>query len=349
MCGHPIPVSDVLTGQIRSEIEARLKLDEEKRIKAAAAAAEARARERSDQEVILLREQLAEQQRKVREAQAAELALRREKAALEERQRELDLEVARRLDTEKRALEETIRSTVSEELALKMKEKDKLIEDLKKHLAEAKRRSEQGSQELQGEVLELDLQAELERRFPHDVVTPVPKGMRGADLVHLVRDCALRPCGTIVWEAKNTRHWQLAWLDKLKEDQRAIGANLAGLVSVALPPDLGEFRQVEGVWVASLRVWPVLALALREQLVRVADAKRARGVAGENGASLLLPRGRPVPRPRSGDRGGVQRTAGPARAGAARDGAALARARKADRARASPHRWHVRRGAWHRR
>ena len=274
-CGHPIPLTDALTGQIRHDIKARLKLDEEKHIKAAVAAAESRVRDQTGQDLKLLREQLAEQQRKTRTAQDAELVLRKDKAALEERQRELDLEVARKVDAEKQRLEESIRRTVGEEQSLKVKEKDKQIDDLKKLLDEAKRKSEQGSQELQGEVLELDIQAMLQQHFPHDVINPVPKGTRGADLVQEVRNGALRPCGSIVWETKNTKRWQAAWLDKLKEDQRAVGANLAVLVSVALPAEFGEFGQIDGIWIASLRAWPALATALREQLIQVAFAHAA--------------------------------------------------------------------------
>jgi hypothetical protein len=146
---------------------------------------------------------------------------------------------------------------------------------LRRSLDEAKRKSEQGSQERQGEVLEIDVEAELTRRFPHDVITPVRKGARGADIVHEVRDQALRLCGTVVWEIKNARHWQPNWLDKLKEDQRAIRANLAVIVSTALPEGIVEFGRIDGVWVAGLRAWPALASALREQLIQVAFAHAA--------------------------------------------------------------------------
>jgi hypothetical protein len=124
-------------------------------------------------------------------------------------------------------------------------------------------------------VLELDVEAELARHFPHDVVLAVAKGARGADVVHEVRDQTMRACGTIVWETKNTRHWHAGWLDKLKEDQRAIGANLAVIVSTALPEEIVEFGRIDGVWVAGLRAWPSLALALREQLIEVAFAHAA--------------------------------------------------------------------------
>ena len=247
----------------------------EVRIKAAAAQAEARAREQSGKELALLQEQLAEQQQKAQTAQEAELSLRKEKTLLDERARELDLEVARRLDIEKQCLEESIRKNVGEEQSLKLREKEKQIDDLRKALEEARRKSEQGSQELQGEVLELDIQVALERKFPQDSIRPVPKGARGADLIQEVRNGFLQTCGTILWETKNTKHWSPAWVAKLKEDQRAVGASLAVLVSVALPEEIAEFGQIDGVWVAGLRAWPALATVLREQIIQVAFAHAA--------------------------------------------------------------------------
>ena len=266
-CATEIPLSEALQEQFRHENEARLA--------ALAGRAEQRAREGYALERQLLEGQLVEERRKRAVAQQAELELRKEKGALEDRARELDLEVARRVDSEKQSLEEALRRGFAEQQELKLKEKDKLIDDLRQSLDEAKRKSEQGSQQRQGEVLELDVEAELARRFPQDLVAPVAKGARGADLIHQVRDAALRACGTIVWETKNTRHWHPGWLDKLKEDQRAIGANLAVIVSTALPDGIVEFGHIDGVWVAGLRAWPALAVALREQLIQVAFAHAA--------------------------------------------------------------------------
>jgi hypothetical protein len=264
-----------LAERVRDEVEQALRKETDERVEAAAAQAEARARATSDIEMKLLKEQLGEQSRKAQAAQQAELVLRKEKAVLEERSRELDLEVARKVDAEKQRLEEAIRKAATEEQALKLKEKEKQIDDLRKALDDAKRRSEQGSQELQGEVLELDIQAALERQFPQDAIRPVPKGARGADLIHEVRNHIMQPCGSIVWETKNTKNWSPGWIDKLKEDQRAVGGNLAVLVSAVLPNTVQEFGLVEGVWIASLRAWPALAVALREQLVQVAFAHAA--------------------------------------------------------------------------
>ena len=266
-CGTEIALSEALQEQFRHENEARLE--------ALAGQIEQRAREGFAQERRFLEGQLAEERAKREIAQQAELGLRKDRSALEERARELDLEVARRVDGERQGWEEGIRRGFAEQHELKLKEKDKLIDDLRRSLEEARRKSEQGSQERQGEVLEIDVQAELERRFPHDQIAPVPKGMRGADLVHEVRDASMRSSGTLVWEIKNTRHWQPGWLDKLKQDQREIGANLAVIVSTALPDGVVEFGRIDGVWVAGLRAWPALALALREQLIQVAFARAA--------------------------------------------------------------------------
>lgn len=274
-CGATVPLTEALVAQVRTTVETDVKRQFEAQLQSAIKQAESRAKEQSAQDVKLLREQLAEQERKTREAQAAELALRKEKAALEARARELDLEVARKVDAEKQKLEEQIRKLAADEQALKLKEKDKQIEDLKALLEEARRKSEQGSQERQGEVLELDLETVLTRTFPQDEIRPVPKGMKGADVIQTVRDGSLRPCGTIIWETKNTKGWSPGWLVKLKDDQRTVGASVAVLVSVTLPNDVRTFALVDGVWVTSLSCYLPLAVALREQLLRVAFAQAA--------------------------------------------------------------------------
>lgn len=261
--------------QIRAELEKTLRKEQAEHIAKATTAAEHRAREQSERQLTALQADLEAQREKARRAQTAELALRKEKSALEERARSLDLEVARKLDEEKRKLEDSLRKSLSEAQDLKLKEKEKQIRDLRDALEDAKRRSELGSQELQGEVLELDIQAALERQFPADQIEPVPKGVRGADIVQRVRNERLEDCGTIVWETKNTKAWSDAWTDKLKQDQRAIGGATAAIVSVALPKEIESFGRLDGVWVANPRVWPALAVALREQLIQVAQARAA--------------------------------------------------------------------------
>jgi hypothetical protein len=261
--------------RIRADLEEGFRKAQAEQMAKAAAAAEARVREQSALELAELKTDLAAQRDKALKAEQAELALRKEKTLLEERARNLDLEVARKLDAEKHAFETELRKALAEQQDLKLKEKEKQINDLRQALEDAKRRSELGSQELQGEVLELDIQAALERQFPADRIEPVPKGMRGADIIQRVRNERLEDCGAVIWETKNTKLWQPAWLDKLKQDQRSVGAATAVLVSVALPEGIEGFGRIDGIWVASLKNWPPLAVALREQLIQVAQARAA--------------------------------------------------------------------------
>jgi len=267
--------------RIRAEVEGRLRQEAAEAIAKAAAAAEAKALEQGARQLSHLQEELAAQREKARIAQEAELVLRKDKAALEERARELDLEVARKLDAAKGELETAIRKAAAEEQELKLKEKEKTINDLRAALEDAKRRSELGSQELQGEVLELDIQAALERQFPADRIAPVLKGARGADIQQWVRNDRLEDCGLILWETKNAKNWSPAWIDKLKQDQRAAGAAAAVLVAVALPDGMEGFGRLDGIWVAGLKLWPALAVALREQLIAVSYARAATAGKGE--------------------------------------------------------------------
>ena len=204
------------------------------------------------------------------EARTRELALLKEKAELEDKRKNMELDYQRKLLEERQQLEK-----YSNEADLKLKERDKQIEDLRKSLAEAKRKSEQGSMETQGEALELDLETNLNSHFPHDEIAPVPKGIRGADVVQTVNNQSMVGCGSIVWETKNTKAWNGAWVDKLKDDQRAIGANIAVLVSTELPEGIKTFGQVDGAWVTSVAAYIPLAMALRQQLIQVAFARSA--------------------------------------------------------------------------
>jgi hypothetical protein len=267
--------------QVRTELEAAMREEQTAQLAKDKAAMEAKLREQSALELAQLQADLNAQREKARVAQAAELAVRQEKSALEERAQQLDLEIARKVDTEKQKLELHLRETFAKAQDLKLKEKEKQISDLREALDDAKRRSELGSQELQGEVLELDIQAELERQFPADQIAPVPKGMRGADIIHQVSNDRFQVCGTIVWESKNTKGWQANWIDKLKQDQRNVGASAAVIVSVALPNEIQGFGRIEGVWVCNLQLWPALAMALREQLIQVSQAQAALAGKGE--------------------------------------------------------------------
>jgi len=214
-CGHEFAASEALSHRVRAEVEAHLSADYDKRFKSAVREAEARAGNALRLELKDLRAQLGEHHRKAQEAEQQELALRKRARELEEKQKKLDLELERRLEQERKTIEKRLHEQLDEFQALKLKEKEQQIEELRNALEALRRKSQQGSQERQGEVLELDVEAALNEQFPCDEIRPVPKGMRGADLVQEVRNVAGQPCGAILWETKNTRHFQAAWIDAL--------------------------------------------------------------------------------------------------------------------------------------
>ncbi|MEW5977195.1 MAG: DUF2130 domain-containing protein [Acidobacteriota bacterium] len=285
-CHHRFGVSEALATQVRADLEARLQAEYDQRLNQAVRQAEARSREALALEIQDLQSQLIERQHQLQQAEEQELAFRKKTRELEEKQQKLDLEIERRLELERRDIERRLREQIDQVQALKIKEKEQQIEDLRRALEEATRKTQTGSQERQGEVLELDIEAALNEHFPQDDIRPVPKGMRGADLIQEVRNRSGQSCGTILWETKNTRHFQPSWIDKLKQDQRAAGAALAVIVSAVLPEGLREFGRIDGVWIASLAAWPVLATALREQLIQVAFARAASE--GKRGKMELL-------------------------------------------------------------
>lgn len=226
-------------------------------------------------ELADLRADAAEKTKKLKEAQDAELKLRKEKRDLEEAKRNLQLEVTRTLDRERERIREEASRAALEEHRLKDAEKDKKLQDIQRANEELRRKLEQGSQQTQGEVLELQLEEMLRAAFPMDDIEPVPKGMRGADVIQNVRAKSGALSGSIIWESKRTKAWSDGWISKLKDDQRTARAELSVIVTEVLPKDLDGFGVREGIWIVHPRFVLGLATALRVTLSEVAFAKRA--------------------------------------------------------------------------
>jgi hypothetical protein len=162
-----------------------------------------------------------------------------------------------------------------ESLKLKVAEKEQQISSMQRQIDELKRKAEQGSQQLQGEVLELELEAALRAHFPVDRIEPVGKGEFGGDVLQGVVSPVGQACGALLWETKRTKNWADGWLAKLRADQRAAGAEFAILVSNALPKEVDTFGYVDGIWVTDFRFVVPLAVALRQSLVEIASARQA--------------------------------------------------------------------------
>jgi hypothetical protein len=303
-CGEAIPISEAIHHQIaertRQEFQAealeakRLIAARERELDERAAAfdqtisdrltaeradlskeIEAQLRSGLSTEIADLKRQADERSERLAQAQAIELELRTEKRNLEEREKARDLEMARKLDEERVRLQLEISTRLEEEHARQVAEKDKRLSDAMKANDELRRKLQQGSQQLQGEVLELALEDLISQTFPSDLVQPVPKGINGADIIQRVQNLNGDLAGSIIWESKRTKAWSDGWIQKIKDDQRLAKAEIAIMVSDALPKDCSHFKQINGIWVTHPRCAIHLAGALRLLLLEVASAKRA--------------------------------------------------------------------------
>lgn len=187
----------------------------------------------------------------------------------------MQLEIERKLDAERKAIRESAQKDIAEEHRLKEAEKEQQLTAMRKQIDDLKRKAEQGSQQTQGEVLELELETLLGARFPTDTIEPVPKGVHGGDVLQCVHDGNGTACGAIIWESKRTKAWSDGWLPKLRDDQREAKAELAAILSVALPANISTFALVDGVWVTSGACVVGLATALRTSLIEANAIKQA--------------------------------------------------------------------------
>jgi hypothetical protein len=216
---------------------------------------------------------LAQRDRKLRDAQDAQTETLRKQRELDDAMRELDLTVERRVAEAADEIRRRTKSEVEEKARRRVDEKEQQISSMQRQIDELKRKAEQGSQQSQGEALELRLEATLRSQFPVDTFDPVANGECGADVLQHVVGFPGQVCGAILWEAKRTKNWIDGWLPKLRADQRSAGAEFAVLVSRVLPRGIDTFGNLEGVWITDIRFVVPLAFALRQTLVEVAAAK----------------------------------------------------------------------------
>lgn len=220
---------------------------------------------------------LKERDQKLAEAQKAQAEFLQKERKLEDDRRAMELTIQQRIGAGLDGERAKGKQEAEEALGLRVKEREEQIASMQRQIEDLKRKAEQGSQQLQGEVLELELENMLRAKFPFDSVEPVPKGEFGADLIQRVTGASGAPCGALLWEMKRTKNWSGDWIAKLKEDQRRAKAEFAIIVSTALPKGVQTFDNVDGVWVTDFKCAVPVALVLRQLLVDVATAR----VAGE--------------------------------------------------------------------
>jgi hypothetical protein len=266
----------------RQEIEAEVatKLDQERGKIAVAEALKAKRLVETDldaraREIADLNEVLRQRDAKLVEAQQAQADLIRKQRDLDDARRELDLTVENRVQAGLTAVRDKAKQETEAALGLRVREKEEQIASMQRQIEDLKRKAEQGSQQLQGEVQELALEALLRQRFTRDLIEPVPKGEFGGDLIQRVVGPAGQVVGSILWEAKRTKNWSEGWLGKLREDQRAAKADVALIVSQALPKGVQTFDYIDGVWVTDPKCAVAVAVALRESLLAVSVTRLA--------------------------------------------------------------------------
>ena len=214
-------------------------------------------------------------QEKLAEAQSAQANIIKKERELDDTRREIELTVEKGIRDKLIETRERAKREAEESLKLNIAEKDQTISSMQSKIEDLMKKADQGSQQLQGEVQELELEENLRREFSLDVIEPVPKGEFGGDVVQRVVSVSGQLCGMILWESKRTKNWSDGWLPKLREDQRAAKADTAVIVSQSLPKGLDTFQTIDGVCVTHPRLVLPVATLLRQSLIEVAQSRQA--------------------------------------------------------------------------
>ncbi len=257
----------------KKELELEKKLSEEK----------LKNKVREDFEIQLkdFQEEIDKKKKENFDLKNKEVELMRKAQQMEEQKAEMEIEMQKKLLEGQKTIEDAARRKAEEESQFKLKEKDMLVEQLNKQVADMQKRIEQGSMQTQGEVQELALEELLRSIFPFDVIGEVGKGIKGADVIHTVRNSTGKECGTILYESKRTKNFSNDWIDKLKTDLRGQKADIAVIVTEAMPKDMDRFGQKDGIWICTFGEFKGVAAVLRESLIRIYDIKSSQENRGD--------------------------------------------------------------------
>lgn len=295
-CGHQFEPNDAIREEVEKELRTKaadwqkkkndefmLKLEDEKKRLQQGLEESLRKNISADFEnkLRLLEQNNKDNEEKLREARQQQLEFLKKEQELKNKEQELELSVQKKLQegreklsTDIRKLEEQRIAAKETEFNLRLKEMEEKLEAQVKLADEMKRRAEQGSMQLQGEAQELALEEMLRSAFPFDVVTEVTKGARGADCIQTVRNNLGQECGQIIYESKRTTAFGNDWIEKLKVDMRNLGAEIAVIVTKAMPRDMDSFGIKDGVWICSFTEAKALASVLRDGVIRVYNAAK---------------------------------------------------------------------------
>jgi hypothetical protein len=298
-CGHEFEPTDTIRDEIQKELRSQMEdwkkkkekeFDDQKMKQQQQIEESTRKRIASDYEnkLNLLQQEQKENQEKLKDARQKEADYLRKEMDLKNREAEIDITVQKQLQRDREKLAEDIRKIEEQKVAareteyqLRMKELEKQLDDQKKLAEEMRRKAEQGSSQLQGEVQELALEEMLRLAFPFDLISEVGKGKRGADCIQTVRNNFGQECGKIIYESKRATAWGSDWIEKLKSDMRANGADIAVIVTRTMPKDMDCFGIKDGVWICSFSEVKPMAALLRDGVIKVNAAAKTNDNRGD--------------------------------------------------------------------
>jgi hypothetical protein len=271
-CNQLFEPTDAYKHELEEKLAKEILVKHQEELEAAKKDALKKAQEETFKDLKDKEEQISALTKRAQDAEQQELKIRKEKRDLEEAKQKFEVEKQRQLDEEREKIKAQASKEARDQSSLILAQEKKKNEDAQKQILELQRKLQQGSQQSQGEVLELELEALLKKEFPTDIISEVKKGQRGADVVQEVIDKQGRNCGVILWESKNAK-WNANWVATLKENQRQAKAQIAVLVATETPPEIETYIYQDGVWTVTRKMALPLALALRFNLVSVNHEK----------------------------------------------------------------------------
>ena len=233
------------------------------------------------EEIKSINEQLTQKIAEARELNKTKVELERLKREKEELKEKIEAESEVKLTLTLNKEKENIRKEVEEKTQKQVNEKEHIIQQLRDQLTEAQRKANQGSMQTQGEVQEVVIEEMLKDSFPFDIIEEVGKGVKGADVIHRVRNQYGVLCGTILYESKNTKSFSNDWIKKLKSDALLVKADICIIISEVLPEGINQIGQKDGIWICSIQNFKSLVLVLRDSLIQVNAAINSQTNKGE--------------------------------------------------------------------
>ena len=287
-CGTEFELNESLKNEVEKELRGKMmdwqKKKEDEFEKQKTALINDTLRKATDDTVVKIKALEEESRIKTEQLQTLqkkELDLLRDKNALEEKQKNMEVEIEKRFLEKRKEIEESAIKREQEIFDLKTKEYKLQMEQQQKLIEELKRKSEQGSMQLQGESQELLLEEILQSYFPFDIIEEVEKGVEGADCIQVIRNNSNTICGKIIYESKRTKAWSNGWIDKLKADMRNSGSDIAILVTQVFPKDMEKFGEKDGVWICTFNEVSSVAQLLRNGIIKIYEAQKSQENKGD--------------------------------------------------------------------